>query len=164
MSQELFNRAQNENIKYKKDMMKSQFGNPGARDEMLLTLDQYSPTELEANKYQMYGNQAWQNAIANEQAAIMDRTADWYENQISSKNNSDELAAGIQNRAADNELEAIRAAERMNRADNASLASIGESLQAPANDFMAGQNNKMSVPGITGYDSSGKKIWGTYFS
>lgn len=147
ISQDLFNRAQNENIRYQKDMLKYGFGDPDAKREMQMTLQQYSPTELEANKYQMYGNQSWQNAIANEQAAYMDRQADWYENQMASKNHSDMLAFRAM-------MERTAAQERMNAKNADALSSMTTSLTAPS----FGNGN---TPGTSLYDNNNKKVGGS---
>lgn len=157
-AQYLWNNAHNENLKYQKDMLKNGFGDPNAKREMEMTLQQWSPKEMEANKYQIQSNQSFQNAIANEQAAIMDRNADYYENQISSKNNSDEMAAALK-------AQEIAAAERMNKVNANALGSMSQSLMSPGIK-VPGVGGSGNMPNTSLYNRNGQRIGGTgaYFS
>ena len=122
---QLSQQAHNQNVNYAKDMLKYGFGDPDAKREMEMTLNQWSPYEMEANKWSRYGDQAWQASLVNEQAAYMDRQADWYENQIASKNNSDALAFRAM-------MERTAAQERMNAKNADALSSMTTSLTAPS--------------------------------
>ena len=100
---------------------------------------------------------AMQNYMDNEMTQVQDRMADMAENRISSKNNSDEMAAALK-------AQEIAAAERMNQVNAGALNDMSKSLMAPgiqAPGVGAGANN---MPNTSLYNRDGKRIGGTYFS
>lgn len=96
--------------------------------------------------------QHMQNYMDNEMAQVQDRMADMHENRISSKNNSDEMAAALK-------AQEIAAAERMNQVNAGALSGMSKSLMAPG--FGGGSNN---MPNTDLYNRNNKRIGGTYFS
>ena len=139
--------AHNQNVSYAKDMLKYGFGDPNAKREMQMTLNQWTPYEQESAMYNNMGNQSMQNAFVNEQAAAMDRQADWYENQIASKNNSDMLAWRAM-------MERTASQERQNQVNANALSSMSNSLTAPAFEGTG-------TPGTGLYDNNNKKVGGS---
>jgi aspartyl-tRNA synthetase len=139
--------AHNQNVNYAKDMLKYGFGDPDAKREMQMTLSQWTPYEQESAMYGNYAQQSMQNAYVNEQAALMDRQADWYENQMASKNNSDALAFRAM-------MERTAAQERMNKQNADALSSMTTSLTAPS----FGNGN---TPGTGLYDNNNKRVGGS---
>ena len=97
--------------------------------------------------YNNMGNQNMQNAFVNEQAAVMDRQADWYENQMASKNNSDMLAWRAM-------MERTASQERQNQVNANALQSMSNSLTAPAFEGT-------ETPGTGLYDNNNKKVGGS---
>jgi hypothetical protein len=140
--------AHNQNMNYVAGMTgRSALGNPDARQEMYQTLAKWTPYEQESAMYNNMGNQSMQNAFVNEQAAVMDRQADWYENQMASKNNSDALAFRAM-------MERTASQERQNQVNANALSSMSNSLTAPAFEGTG-------TPGTGLYDNNNKKVGGS---
>ena len=110
------------------------------------------PHGEEMNKAHNAQMQAMQNYIANEQNQMNDRMADMSENQISSKNNSDEMAASLK-------AQEIAAAERMNNQNANALNAMGQSLLGGSKV----ESPQFKTPNTQLLDSQGKRIGGTYF-
>lgn len=144
---QLSQEAHNQNVRYAKDMLKYGFGDPDAKREMQMTLSQWTPHEQESAMYNNMGYQSMQNAFVNEQAAMQDRQADWYENQLASKNNSDALAFRAM-------MERTASQERQNRVNANALSSMSNSLTAPAFEGTG-------TPGTGLYDNNNKKVGGS---
>lgn len=106
-----------------------------------------------------YHNQrmhAMQNYMDNEMTQVQDRFADMHENRISSKNNSDEMAAALK-------AQEIAAAERMNSVNANALGSMSQSLMSPGIKA-PGVGGSGNMPNTSLYNRNGQRIGGTYFS
>lgn len=100
------------------------------------------------NNYANMGGMAMQNALANENAQMQDRTADYYENQIASKNKSDLLRYQL-------EADKQKKGYELGMAQNRSLENMANGM----NVNVGGDQNGM--PSTTLYDHSGKRIGGS---
>lgn len=98
---------------------------------------------------------AMQNYMSNEMAQVQDRMADQRENQISSKNNSDELAANLKNKE-------IAAAERMNSQNANALSSMSNSLTSTVGDVGVSPE-QTSVPNTNMFNKEGERIGGSKY-
>ena len=99
--------------------------------------------------------QAMQNYIANEQTQMQDRMSDQVENQISSKNNSDEMAANLK-------AQEIAAAERMNNQNANALGSMSNSLTSTVGGVGVSPE-QTSVPNTNLLNREGERIGGSKY-
>lgn len=101
------------------------------------------------NQYANMGNMAMQNAMNNEMAQAQDRAADFYENQMASKNRSDAMAHDLGRRGIDSN-------ERIAMANNRSLSDLAGNMNLQLGEI--GQQ----MPTTSLYDNDGEKIGGTF--
>jgi hypothetical protein len=125
------------------------YGDPRAsqsnHDNMIASVT--SPYAAAMGQHEMNMRHAMQNAMSNEMTQVQDRMMDIPENQIASKNQSDQMAYDLGKRKIDAEYGA------MNNLSN----QLG-SMQMPG----VGDINAQ-VPNVNIFDNSGKRIGGSYF-
>jgi hypothetical protein len=100
------------------------------------------------NNYANMGGMAMQNALANENARVQDRTADYYENQVASKNKSDYMRYLV-------EMDKQKKGYDLGMAQNNALANMQANMDV---NFGGGDQG---MPSTTLYDNDGKKIGGS---
>ena len=98
---------------------------------------------------------AMQNYMANESIQVQDRMADMHENRISSKNNSDEMAANLK-------AQEIAAAERMNSLNANALGSMSNSLTSTVGGVGVSPE-QTSMPSTNMFNREGERIGGSQY-
>lgn len=99
--------------------------------------------------------QHMQNYMDNEMTQVQDRMADMGENRISSKNNSDEMAANLK-------AQEIAAAERMNNQNANALGSMSNSLTSNMGGIGVSPE-QTSVPNTNLFNREGERIGGSQY-